>query len=384
LKALIVSWGKPYPEQQALWERVASKGIDLTYVHSEPVLGEAKGPNPARTTRGIEYVTLPVIRARSGPTWWWYRGLRAVVGRIRPDVLHVLSEPWALFVLQSLLVRGRRRDMAVFAHGCDNVFTHGTGVERRARAAMLHLTLSGLDGYLSWNRAGGDLARRFGLPEKRPVMVIPGIIPDPELFDRASKSRPEARSRFWLPTEAVVIGFLGRLSEEKGVHDLLRVIERLDLPSVYWAVWGDGPLSTEVEECFAGNPDRGAWLGSIPLDRVPEALLACDIVVIPSRSSSNAMEQLSRVAVEAMLAGIPIVAYSSGALPEVVGGAGVLVPEADVDGLVGALTTLINDPARRASLRALGRDRWRCRFAPEVLADGVLDFWTGALAARAR
>jgi glycosyltransferase involved in cell wall biosynthesis len=249
---------------------------------------------------------------------------------------------------------------------------------------MLHLTLSGLDGYLSWNRAGGDLARRFGLPEERPVMVIPGIIPDPELFDGVSMSRPEARSRFRLSTEAVVIGFLGRLSEEKGVHDLLRVIERLDLPSVYWAVWGDGPLSTEVEECFAGNPERGAWLGSIPLNRVPEALLACDVVVIPSRSTSDAMEQLSRVAVEAMLAGTPVVAYSSGALPEVVGDAGVLVPEGDIDRLVAVLTTLIDDPMRRAALSALGRDRWRCLFAPEVLADGVLDFWTGAIAARAR
>jgi glycosyltransferase involved in cell wall biosynthesis len=247
---------------------------------------------------------------------------------------------------------------------------------------MLRITLPRLDGYLSWNEDGAGLARRFGLPSERPAMVVPGIIPDPSLFPAGLPSQAEARAKFELPQEGMLVGFLGRLVEEKGLHDLLSAVERLD-SSVYCAIWGEGALDHELHSYFARHPTRGRLLGAVPLSAVPAALQACDVVVVPSRTSPTWKEQFGRVAVEALLAGVPVVAYASGALPEVIGDAGLLVEEGDIAGLAHALATLTSEPERRLALSALGRAHALERFSPEVLADQVLGFWESARTIRA-
>jgi glycosyltransferase involved in cell wall biosynthesis len=381
MKALVISWGQPHPEQQALWSSVARNGIDLSYIHTD-LISERGVTAATRDSHGASYITLPVIRMRAGPTWWWYRGLREIVSSLTPRILHVLSEPWSTLVLQALVIRGRRRDISVVAHGCDNMFTHGNRLERAGRRMMLRSTLRRLDGYVSWNREGAELARRFGLPRECPTAVIPAIVPETSLFTEQVPSREEARSRFGLPADAFVIGYIGRLAQEKGIHDLLKAVQLLTAPSAYCAVWGAGPLESAAVSFFASHPTRGVALGAIPLGEVPVALRACDILVVPSRTVPAWKEQFGRIVVEAMLAGVPVVAYASGALREVVGHAGALIPEGDVEGLASALGSLINTPERRAAMSSFGRARVRERFSPKVLADQLIDFWSSAMTTR--
>ena len=78
------------------------------------------------------------------------------------------------------------------------------------------------------------------------------------------------------------------------------------------------------------------------------------MLVVPSIETPSWIEQFGRVALEAMASGVTVVASNSGALPEVLGGAGVLVPPDDVAALAEALTRLRDDPAERARL---GRGR---------------------------
>ena len=86
------------------------------------------------------------------------------------------------------------------------------------------------------------------------------------------------------------------------------------------------------------------FVGSLGKDKLVAHYQRLDVVVIPSLPTPNWLEQFCRVAVEAMACGVPIVASRSGALPEVVGDAGVLVPPNDPTSLAAALQKLASDP----------------------------------------
>jgi glycosyltransferase involved in cell wall biosynthesis len=86
-----------------------------------------------------------------------------------------------------------------------------------------------------------------------------------------------------------------------------------------------------------------------------------------------------RIVVEAMLAGCAVVAYRSGALPEVVAGGGILVDEGDVDGLSSAIERLADDPVFREGTGAAGRRSALARYHPRLLALQLIAFWDEVL-----
>jgi glycosyltransferase involved in cell wall biosynthesis len=86
---------------------------------------------------------------------------------------------------------------------------------------------------------------------------------------------------------------------------------------------------------------------------------------------------------EALTVGVPVVAADRGALPEVVGDAGRLVPPDDPDGIAAALSDLLTDPGQRDRLRAAGWVQAR-RFRWEDAARSVREAWGLAIEARAR
>jgi glycosyltransferase involved in cell wall biosynthesis len=79
--------------------------------------------------------------------------------------------------------------------------------------------------------------------------------------------------------------------------------------------------------------------------------------------------------IEAMACGVPVVGSDSGEIPFVIGDAGMVVPEADVQAWVSVLSTLLENPAQRAELAARGRERVHARFAWPVVARQHLDFF---------
>jgi glycosyltransferase involved in cell wall biosynthesis len=118
-------------------------------------------------------------------------------------------------------------------------------------------------------------------------------------------------------------------------------------------------LDAEGTGIFWNDDARGAggWAGVIAPGRVDEATLdalyrGAAALVMPSRS-----EGFGLPALEAMARGCPVVASRAGALPEVVGDAGILVPPGDADALAAALDRLLTDDSLAATLAAAGRRR---------------------------
>jgi glycosyltransferase involved in cell wall biosynthesis len=109
--------------------------------------------------------------------------------------------------------------------------------------------------------------------------------------------------------EDTVLLYVGRLSAEKRIGDLTAVLERV--PGARLALVGDGPARAELEKHFAGT--NTAFLGFLQGEALSQAYASADVFVFPS-----AMESFGLVVVEAMAAGLPVVASRVGGIPDVV------------------------------------------------------------------
>ncbi|MFL5825959.1 MAG: glycosyltransferase family 4 protein [Thermoleophilaceae bacterium] len=215
-----------------------------------------------------------------------------------------------------------------------------------ALSSQLERVLAAVHTFITPSEFARGQLERLGLPAER-VRVLPHYLED-EAFE------PESRA-----SEGSYALMYGRLSEEKGLPEGIEAARRAGVPL---KVAGDGPLMDRLR-------DSGAeLLGRVPAERLAELRRGAAAVLVPSRSD----ETFGLAALEAMGAGVPVIATRAGALPELVGDER-CVPRGDVDAMAERLRRLWNDAALRSSdgeaLLARARERYtRERFTGELLA----------------
>jgi glycosyltransferase involved in cell wall biosynthesis len=353
-----------------LWERASSLGIDLHMAGTlEPPRHPAIPFEPRPPMLGTFHDLRPRRLRGERVGWWRYPGLPRIIESVDPDVVHVKSEPWSLLTSQ-VLACGR----ATVVHGAETLYDKGSMLERTLRRAPAARNLRRLAGFVGWSPAAVAATRCWGLPAATPVSVVPAEPPDPAAFEKAAGQRREARAALGFGDE-LVIGFVGRYSPEKGVDWLLAAFERAALPDARLACFGTGPERAHLHQIALRLDGRVYDYGPLALEAVPRTMAALDVVVVPSLSVATLAEQFGKVAVEAMLSRIPVVASRSGVLPEVVGDAGLTVDEDDADGLAAILRDLAARPQLRDELAERGWRRANCAFAPAPLAERLVAFW---------
>jgi glycosyltransferase involved in cell wall biosynthesis len=147
---------------------------------------------------------------------------------------------------------------------------------------------------------------------------------------------------------------VGRLIRHKGV-DVLLEAAALD-PRFTVDVYGAGPESAPLAELAVnlGIRDRVTFHGHVDEDRIADIYGEFDVLAVPSIPLPSWIEQFGRVVVEAQACGVPVVASASGALPDVVGQDGLLVPPNDPPALQEALSRFLDEPGLWGRLRAAG------------------------------
>lgn len=253
---------------------------------------------------------------------------------------HFVQDAW-------LIRRSARRaglPLVVTCHGVDvTAWPTRPGTRWRARRVLSDATL-----VLAVSRFIAARARGLGAPA--PVVLHTGVLPRP----------PHPR------TGAADIVFVGRLVEKKGVADLLAalpLVERQIGRSPRVLIVGDGPLRADLE-ALAGP--GVVFRGALAPEEVVRVLADAHVFVGPSRPARDGdAEGFGQVFLEAAVAGLPVVAYRSGGVPEAVvdGVTGLLAGPGDIPGLAGHIAALLADGDLAARLGRQGQVRARTEFS---------------------
>ena len=210
-----------------------------------------------------------------------------------------------------------------------------------------------------------DIYRRSGLlqgiPRVRAVYSIPPLMPVPGPVETE-----EVRRRLGLVGKRVVL-YVGKFSPGKGTGDLVAASKRVAaaFPDVLFVFVGEGDLGAEALHIRC--------LGPLPNPEVLALYPVADVVVVPSVIP----DALSRVILEALWSGRPVIATRVGGTPELIldGKTGLLVERNDPAGLERALLTLLQDDARRAELGGGARRHLEEHFGRERSLDRLLDLY---------
>jgi 2-deoxystreptamine N-acetyl-D-glucosaminyltransferase/2-deoxystreptamine glucosyltransferase len=342
----------------ALTRCLDALGLAQTVVTSR--LAGPRGTTEVGRAARVVRTGLPLARLRQ---LWAPAALPAALRPGAPvDVVHAhQGEDLAVLPLARLAARRHRCPLVVTVHCSVGHTLRGRGLRTRLLRGLggrvERAALRRADAVLVLTGRAAAAVRADGVPADR-VHVVPSGF-DPALFAAAA---PVALGGTGRPR----IGYVGRLAPQKRADLLVtafgRMREEADL-----VVVGDGPERERVARLAGAGPAarRTTLAGFVAHDRVPGVLAALDVLVLPS-----AYEEMGSVLVEAMAAGLPVVASAVGGIPEVVqdGVTGLLVPPGDADALAAALDRLVADPALRARLAAGARAHARRYAWPELAA----------------
>ena len=293
-----------------------------------------------------------------------------------PDIVHVEEEPDSLTGLQLATLRRLWAPRAkLLLHTWQNIERN---MPRAARWVMQR-SLAASDGLFCANQAAIDLLRRQGY--SKPLWLIPAMGVDADRFTPCAV-RPDLRP--------FTVGYIGRLAPEKGIDLLLNAFaelgrslppDHLPLEHLQLHLIGNGPqraaLMQQAEAL--GIARQVVFMAGMPPDAIVQAMCKLHVLVLPSRGTPVWQEQLGRVLVEAMAAQVPVIGSSSGAIPEVIGDAGLIFPEDDVAALTAAMAKLYHDPNLAARLAQAGHGRANAEYSQRVLAERTVAVYRSLL-----
>jgi glycosyltransferase involved in cell wall biosynthesis len=293
-------------------------------------------------TAGYELVVEPLAFNGSFHLHFYPR-LMQRLRAFAPDVVHIDEEPYNFATFHAMWLTKRT--------GARGLWFSWQNIHRRYPPPFRwfeRYNARNSDYAIVGSQGAADVWRAKGYAGR--LAVIPQFGVDADIFSPGAVRQGG---------DAFVLGYVGRLVREKGV-DLL--IDAMADVGGKWRmiIQGTGSEQDQLEDQAdrLGLADRvsfrGHWLPSLEL---PDFYRQLAVLVVPTRSLPNWVEQFGRVLIEAMACGVPVVGSDCGEIPHVVGDAGLIFPEDDVEVLRDRLVRLMRDRELRAELASRGRER---------------------------
>lgn len=347
-KALVVG-----AYQSKLAHLAALPDIELTAI-VPPIWRDERGTLSLERTPvdGYQLIVTP-IRFNGSFHLHYYPQFDRLLSQLRPDIVHIDEEPYNLATY--LALRSTRRS------GARALFFTWQNLLRRYPPPFNWIeryTLAHANACIAGNHEAEQVWHAKGY--RGPIEIIPQFGVDPDVFTPLLRQQA---------TRQLVIGYMGRFVEEKGIDVLLQALSKLD------GEWraeliGGGPARARLIDLarrldIADRVHFAPWMASTG---VPQFLRTFDVCVLPSRTRPNWKEQFGRVLVEAMACGVPVVGSTCGEIPNVIGDAGLIFPEGNAEALCDRLRQLQCDAALRDALARRGRQRVLDNFTQDQIA----------------
>ena len=304
-----------------------------------------------------------------------YRALKRCVRGLRPDVVHTHSSKAGIV--------GRGAAWAARDAGLPKVVhtVHGLpwndaqpAWKRRLFIASERWAARRCDALIGITAAMAEAFEAEGVAPRDRFVEIPSGV-DLNVFSGADDAGADRlRQQLGLPPEVPLVGLVARLDALKGHADLLAAwpAVRVRVPGAHLVFIGDGHDAPVVREAAAGLGGAVTLVGRVALHDMPAAYRMLDLCVLPSHQEGQ-----SRVLVEALACGTPVVAYDVGGMPSICvdGMTGRLVRPGDTAALGGVVAWMLENPARAAALARNGRAHVEQRFSARAMRDGLAELY---------
>jgi glycosyltransferase involved in cell wall biosynthesis len=292
------------------------------------------------------------------------RGLRRLVREQRFDLVH--AHIYASAAASALATVGTGVPLVVTEH------TEGAWQGRHARLLSRLIYRRARSVIAVSSPIRGRLLERDGVPPEKISFIPNAVISASGRKPGTTSTLPDERR------EGPLVGVVARLQPEKGVANFLKAAARVSAacPAARFLVVGDGPLREELLRLAdrLGLRERVRFLGHRADARELVGLL--DVLVVPSLTEGTPL-----IVLEAMAAGVPLVASAVGGVTDQVrhGKEGLLIPPGDATALGDALLELLQDPDRAHRLGEAGRRRADSVFSHAAMVRKIEGVYHAAL-----
>jgi glycosyltransferase involved in cell wall biosynthesis len=333
------------------------------------------GRQAPEITQGNGYTiyTLPIFFSGKNH-FHFYKQLSAVVNAVRPDLLHVDEEAYSLVTFQATGLANKNKTPSLFFtwQNIHKRYPFPFSYIERYNYEVARVAIAG-------NQEAKEVLRRKGF--SKDIFVIPQFGVDPKLYSRQVDL--QLKAGFFQSSQVQIIGFIGRLHEQKGILLLLEAFARLP-ESARLLFIGSGPAEQKVSSAAErlGVSQRVKIINHVPSEKVPQYLSCLDCLVLPSLTRSNWKEQFGRVLIEAMSCEVPVVGSSSGEIPNVIGDAGLVAKEGDVSDLYEKINMVLSSQQLKEDLRQRGLARVLNNFTQKHIAVQTLKVYRQVLEGR--
>jgi glycosyltransferase involved in cell wall biosynthesis len=292
----------------------------------------------------------------------WYPRLKQLLRDFRPDVIDLWEEPWGLVSAHAVWLRNRMLPQ------CKVISETEQNINRRLPPPFEQFrryVLRHADYAVCRNQEAISVMRAKGF--RGEASVVPNAV-DVELF--RPLDREACRKQFGF--SGFTVGYIGRFVERKGIQDVIAALAQCPA-DVSAVLVGCGEYEPELKRqiCQRGLQGRVRIIPQVAASELTPIMNAIDALVLPSRTVPTWKEQFGRVIIEAHACGTPVIGSNSGAIPEVVGEGGLIVPEADVSALAAAIATLAADPGLARQMGTLGKRQVCDKYTWQKVAEAM-------------
>jgi len=313
----------------------------------------------------LDVIKLNTIFSGNEPYYFYGFGLLNLIRKIKPDVIHVEQGADAFSYFEAILFS------KLFARKSRKVFFTWVNWDARIRFPLTFFekyNLANTDCALCGNQDAAKILRSKGFEGR--IKVLPQLGVDTSMF----KKNNADNLRVSLGIDNYCVGYLGRFVKEKGILLLLeacsKIKDKIDILLV-----GDGPLKRELIESEAKRLNLSSKIIFVPPmmnEKVVPYLNCMDVLVLPSYEINTWKEQFGHVLIEAMTCEVPVIGSSSGEIPNVIGDAGLIFKEKDIQDLKNKIELLMNNRELATELSNKGLALVKSRYTHRMIAEGIL------------
>lgn len=336
----------------------------------------------------FEMVALPFWGNPESGTRYALRGLSLLIKKGGFDVILVEAEPWTWVRWQTWFLKRVYAPRALFGE-----FTWENLPRLSWKGEILRLiyilAAATSDLVIAGNQGAAKLCQSAGFSPIK-TLVAPQVGVDPNQYcPISSEKKREYRATQKLPLDSMVVGFVGRWAEEKGIRDLLGAVRlcRAEGHDIHLALLGAGCLEAEVKE----EARQCSWIHLFPPCPHYEVQLfiqSLDLFALPSRTVQTRRrvwkEQFGHVLIEAMACGVPVIGSDCGAIPEVIQNSEAIFPEGDREAMAQLILKVVLQPEMASAWRDRGFQLTEQVYSHRKVAETYYGFLDNRMKAEAR